>query len=155
MQRRMKEVSQGNRPKRKPLRRERKVLLAVAMVFVVYIFAFCYVPIAGWGLSVFRYKPAFGLNFAKQKFSVPRANTCTVLSAARRRLVLYRKQILSAVRKEIPCNGRNAHALSLRCTILRDSFLPKRAFEYTHSPYSSFVRGKRIRCIIVHISIRS
>lgn len=68
MQRRMKEVSQGNRPKRKPLRREQKVLLAVAMVFVVYIFAFCYVPIAGWGLSVFRYKPAFGLNFAKQKF---------------------------------------------------------------------------------------
>ena len=68
MQWRMKEVSQGNRPKRKPLRREQKVLLAVAMVFVVYIFAFCYVPIAGWGLSVFRYKPAFGLNFAKQKF---------------------------------------------------------------------------------------
>ena len=61
-------MSQGNRPKRKPLRREQKVLLAVAMVFVVYIFAFCYVPIAGWGLSVFRYKPAFGLNFAKQKF---------------------------------------------------------------------------------------
>ena len=68
MQRRMKEVSQGNRPKRKPLRREQKVLLAVAMVFVVYIFAVCYVPIAGWGLSVFRYKPAFGLNFAKQMY---------------------------------------------------------------------------------------
>ena len=61
-------MSQGNRPKRKPLRREQKVLLAVAMVFMVYIFAFCYVPIAGWGLSVFRYKPAFGLNFAKQMY---------------------------------------------------------------------------------------
>ena len=61
-------MSQGNRPKRKPLRRERKVLLAVAMVFMVYIFAFSYVPIAGWELSMFRCKAAFGLNFAKQKF---------------------------------------------------------------------------------------
>ena len=35
---------------------------------MLYIFAFNYVPLAGWVLSLFKYKPAYGINFAKQKF---------------------------------------------------------------------------------------
>ena len=54
--------------KRKPLTREQKILLLVAAVFMLYIVAFNYVPIAGWALSLFKYKPAYGLNFARQKF---------------------------------------------------------------------------------------
>lgn len=54
--------------RRKPWRKEQKILFALASVFALYIFAFCYVPIAGWALAFFKYKPAFGLNFAKQKF---------------------------------------------------------------------------------------
>ncbi len=54
--------------KKKPLRREQKVLILVAGIFMLYIIACNYVPIAGWALSLFRYKPAFGLRFSKQKF---------------------------------------------------------------------------------------
>lgn len=53
---------------RKPLRKQQKILILVAAFFMLYIFLFNYVPIFGWLLSLFKYKPAFGLNFAKQKF---------------------------------------------------------------------------------------
>ena len=53
---------------RKPLRKEQKALLLIAAVFMLYLIAFNYIPIAGWALSLFKYKPAYGLNFARQKF---------------------------------------------------------------------------------------
>ncbi len=53
---------------RKPLRKEQKTLLLIAAVFMLYLIAFNYIPIAGWALSLFKYKPAYGLNFARQKF---------------------------------------------------------------------------------------
>ena len=53
---------------RRPLRRTQKRLLLIALFFIIYIIAFNYVPIFGWALSLYKYKPAFGLNFAKQRF---------------------------------------------------------------------------------------
>ena len=61
-------MSMQTKPRRAPLSRERVILLILALCFSVYIFAFCYVPLAGWGLSLFKYKPAFGLDFSRQKF---------------------------------------------------------------------------------------
>ena len=54
--------------RRKTLTKEQVLLLSIAVVFMLYIFAFNYVPIAGWVLSMFKYKPAYGLNFSKQVF---------------------------------------------------------------------------------------
>lgn len=53
---------------RKPWRKEQKILFSIALVFMLYILAFNYVPIFGWVLSLFKYKPAYGLDFAKQEF---------------------------------------------------------------------------------------
>ena len=92
------------RRKRKPLRKEQKILLALAVVFMVYIFAFCYVPIAGWALSLFKYKPAYGLNFAKQKF-VGFDNFV--------RLWNERSEVLRVLRNTLALSG-----LSLLCTPL-------------------------------------
>ncbi len=61
-------AGKSTRKEKKPWRKEQKRLLLIACVFMAYILAFNYVPIAGWVLSLFKYKPAFGLNFAKQKF---------------------------------------------------------------------------------------
>ena len=99
------------RRKRKPLRKEQKILLALAVVFMVYIFAFCYVPIAGWALSLFKYKPAYGLNFAKQKF-VGFDNFV--------RLWNERSEVLRVLRNTLALSG-----LSLLCTPLPLITLPR------------------------------
>lgn len=54
--------------RKKPLTTEQKVLLILGVCFMAYIFAFSYVPLAGWSLSLFKCKPGYGLNFACQKF---------------------------------------------------------------------------------------
>lgn len=53
---------------RKSYTKQQRILLAIAAAFMLYIFAFNYVPIAGWALSLFKYKPSYGLNFRRQKF---------------------------------------------------------------------------------------
>ena len=50
--------------RRKRFTKEQWLLLAIAAGFMAYIFAFNYVPIAGWILSFFRYKPSYGLDFS-------------------------------------------------------------------------------------------
>lgn len=49
-------------PPRKRLKRERLSLTLMAMPFVIFIFAFYYVPLLGWILSFFNYKPGYPLN---------------------------------------------------------------------------------------------
>lgn len=61
-------MAAGSKRRRKPWTREQKILLCVAVVFMLYIFAFSYMPLFGWGLSLFNYKPALGMNLAKQKW---------------------------------------------------------------------------------------
>ena len=53
---------------RKPFTKEQWLLLAIAGCFMIYIIAFNYVPIAGWVLSFFKYKPSYGLDFSNQAF---------------------------------------------------------------------------------------
>lgn len=48
--------------KKKKLRPQRLKLTLMAIPFVIFIFAFQYVPLLGWGLSFFNYKPGYPLN---------------------------------------------------------------------------------------------
>ena len=52
--------------KKKKMDKESVTLLCVAMPFVLFIIAFCYVPLAGWALSFFKYTP--GMPFSKIPF---------------------------------------------------------------------------------------
>lgn len=92
------------RRKRKKLRKEQMILLALAGVFMAYIFAFAYVPIAGWALSLFKYKPAYGLDFTRQKF-VGLDNFV--------RLWNERREVFRVLRNTLALSG-----LSLLCTPL-------------------------------------
>ena len=48
--------------KKKFRMKESTVLLLIAIPFVLYIFAFYYVPLFGWGYAFVDYRPAFGIN---------------------------------------------------------------------------------------------
>ncbi len=52
--------------KRAPIRPDRLKLTLLALPFVVFVFLFSYVPLLGWGLAFFDYKP--GLSLDKIKF---------------------------------------------------------------------------------------
>lgn len=48
--------------KRKKMTKKRWVLLLLAVPFIVFLIIFCYIPIAGWGLAFFNYKPGIPLS---------------------------------------------------------------------------------------------
>ena len=52
--------------KRAPIRPDRLKLTLLALPFVVFVFLFSYVPLLGWGLAFFDYKP--GLSLDKIRF---------------------------------------------------------------------------------------
>lgn len=53
-------------PKRRKIKPRRLKLTLMALPFVIFVFLFCYVPLMGWGLAFFDYRP--GLAFSKLKF---------------------------------------------------------------------------------------
>lgn len=52
----------GKTKTRKKIKPQRLKLLLMALPFVVIVFLFNYVPLMGWGLSFFNYKPGYQLN---------------------------------------------------------------------------------------------
>ena len=52
--------------KRRKMTKERWILLCLAVPFILFVFAFSYVPLFGWALSFFEYRP--GITFTNMQF---------------------------------------------------------------------------------------